>query len=96
MNLSLKSKWKIKQNSSNYNIIKFSAEPRKSQKWNIRLRQNQPKQSVIYINDYNIPDTDDCYIELKKEHNLSDVQKATWIKNKNTTGCTKNMATRFS
>ena len=37
---------------------------------------NQSK-GLIYIHDYNIPDIDDYGCELKKEYNLSDVQKAT-------------------
>ena len=40
---------------------------------------------LIYIQDYNIPDIDDYDSELKKEYNLYDAQKATWIKTKNTT-----------
>ena len=40
---------------------------------------NQSK-GLIYIHDYNTPDIDDHASELKKEHNLSDVEKATWIK----------------
>ena len=40
---------------------------------------------LVYIHDYNIPDIDDNDSELKKEHSLSVVQKATWIKTKNIT-----------
>ena len=45
---------------------------------------NQSK-GLIYIHDYNIPVIDDYGNELKKEYNLIDVKKATWIKTKNTT-----------
>ena len=38
---------------------------------------------LIYIHDYNIPDIEDFGSELKKEFNLLDVKKATWIKTKN-------------
>ena len=40
---------------------------------------------LVYIHDYNIPEIDDYGSELKEEYNLSDKQKATWIKTKNTT-----------
>ena len=39
----------------------------------------------IYIHDYNIPDIDYYDCEIKKECNLANVQKSTWIKTKNTT-----------
>ena len=40
---------------------------------------------LIYFNDYNIPEIEDYDSELKKEHNLLDVKKATWIKTKTIT-----------
>ena len=40
---------------------------------------NQRK-GLIYILEYKIPGVDDYCSELKKEYNLSDVQKANWIK----------------
>ena len=44
-----------------------------------------PREGLIYIHDYNISDIDDYDIELKKEYNLLDLQKTTWIKTKNNT-----------
>ena len=35
---------------------------------------------LIYNHEYNIPEIDDYCSDLKKEYNISDVQKATWIK----------------
>ena len=40
-------------------------------------------QGLIYIHDYNIPDIEEYGNELKKEYNLLDVKKATWITTKN-------------
>ena len=39
---------------------------------------NQSK-GLIYIHESNIPDIDEYCSDLKKEHNLSDVQRTTWI-----------------
>ena len=61
----------------------FSTIQRKDGSRNIRVRKNQSKPRLIYIHDYNIPDIEDYSRELKKEYNLLDVKKATWIKIKN-------------
>ena len=45
---------------------------------------NQSK-GLIYIQDFNILDIDDYDSERKKENDLWDIQKVTWIKTKNTT-----------
>ena len=42
-------------------------------------------QGLIYIHDHNVLDINDYGSELRKEYNLLDVQKATWIKTKNIT-----------
>ena len=40
-------------------------------------------QGLIYIHDYNIPDVEKYNNERKKEYNLLDVKKATWMTTKN-------------
>ena len=40
---------------------------------------SQERFQVDLLHNYNNPDIDDYDSELKKEYNLSDVQKATWI-----------------
>ena len=52
----------------------FSTIPRKGRSWNNRVRLNQPKPSLIYTHDYNIPDIEDYGSELKKEYNLLDLK----------------------
>ena len=41
------------------------------------------RHGLIYIHDYNIPDMEEYGDELKKEYNLLDVKKATWLTTKN-------------
>ena len=40
-------------------------------------------QGLIYIHEYNIPDIEEYGNELKKEYNVLDLKKATWIPTKN-------------
>ena len=50
--------------------------------WIFACNKINQSPSLIYIHDYNIPDIEDYGSELKKEYNLLDVQKSTWIKTK--------------
>ena len=63
----------------------FSTILRKGRSWNIRGKKINLSKGLIYIHDYTNPDIVDNGSELNKECNLSDVQKATWIKTKKIT-----------
>ena len=54
-------------------------------KYSLATKQTKAKPWSTYIHYYNNSDIDDYDSELKIEYNLSDVQKAPWIKNKKAT-----------
>ena len=76
--LNLKRKRKL--SSSNYNVTMLPTIIRKVEVEIFVCNKVNLSQGLIYIYEYNISDIEDYDNELKKEFNLLDVKKATWIK----------------